>query len=140
MVVSLIQFKCTKYFRDDLTLVFEDAQCFNFIKFNAHLTFARIVYILCLLELLDHIADMLGTKWPRLARKLDLSTKVDSIKGDYRGDTHEQAITMLTKWKQKHGSNAKIKVIIEALTELELNDIADCILGACRAKENCTNI
>ena len=27
LVASLIQFKCTKYFRDDLTLVFEDAQC-----------------------------------------------------------------------------------------------------------------
>ena len=26
---SLIQFKCTKYFRDDLKLVLEDAQCFN---------------------------------------------------------------------------------------------------------------
>ena len=29
---ELIQFKCTKYFRDDLTLVFEDAQCFNSIR------------------------------------------------------------------------------------------------------------
>ena len=26
---ALIQFKRAKYFRDDLTLVFEDAQCFN---------------------------------------------------------------------------------------------------------------
>ena len=32
LVASLIQFKCTKYFRDDLTLVFEDAQCFNSIS------------------------------------------------------------------------------------------------------------
>ena len=30
-VGGLIQFKCRKYFRDDLTLVFEDAQCFNCI-------------------------------------------------------------------------------------------------------------
>ena len=29
MVASLIQLKCTKYFHDDLTLVFEDAQCFS---------------------------------------------------------------------------------------------------------------
>jgi hypothetical protein len=28
----IIQFKCTKYFRDDLTLVLEDAQCFNSIS------------------------------------------------------------------------------------------------------------
>ena len=28
-----VQFKCTKYFRDDfITLVFEDAQCFNSIS------------------------------------------------------------------------------------------------------------
>jgi hypothetical protein len=33
LVASLIQFKCTKYFRDDLiTLVLEDAQCFNSIS------------------------------------------------------------------------------------------------------------
>ena len=32
LVASLIQFKCAKYFRDDLTLVFEDAQCFNSIS------------------------------------------------------------------------------------------------------------
>ena len=32
LVTSFIQFKCTKYFRDDLTLVFEDAQCFNSIS------------------------------------------------------------------------------------------------------------
>ena len=32
LVASLIQFMCTKYFRDDLTLVFEDAQCFNSIS------------------------------------------------------------------------------------------------------------
>ncbi len=50
---------------------------------------------------------MLGTKWPRLARKLDLLAKVDSIKGDHRGDTHEQAVEMLTKWKQKHGKMPK---------------------------------
>ena len=74
-----------------------------------------------------------------MARKLDLSAKVDSIRGDYRGDTHEQAVIMLTKWKQKHGSNAKIKVVIKALRELDLNDIADYILGACRAKENSTS-
>ena len=29
LVRSLIQFKYTKYFRDDLTLVFDDAQCYN---------------------------------------------------------------------------------------------------------------
>ena len=29
LAASLTQFKCTKYFRDDLPLVFEDAQCFN---------------------------------------------------------------------------------------------------------------
>ena len=29
MVASFIQFKCTKHFCDD-TLVFEDAQCFNY--------------------------------------------------------------------------------------------------------------
>ena len=32
LVASLIQFKCTKYFRDDLTLVFEDTQRFNSIS------------------------------------------------------------------------------------------------------------
>jgi hypothetical protein len=32
LVTSLIQFKCTKYFRDDLTLVLEDAQCFNSVS------------------------------------------------------------------------------------------------------------
>jgi hypothetical protein len=32
LVASLIQFKCTKYFRDDLTIVLEDAQCFNSIS------------------------------------------------------------------------------------------------------------
>ena len=31
LVASLIQFKCMKYFRNDLALVFEDAQCFNSI-------------------------------------------------------------------------------------------------------------
>ena len=29
LLASLIQFRCTKYFRDDLTLFFEDAQCFD---------------------------------------------------------------------------------------------------------------
>ena len=32
LVASLIKFKRTKYFRDDLTLVFEDAQCSNSIS------------------------------------------------------------------------------------------------------------
>ena len=32
LIASLIQLKCTKYFRDDLMLVFEDAQCFNSIS------------------------------------------------------------------------------------------------------------
>ena len=32
LLASLIQFKCPKYFRDDLTLVFEDAQCFYSIS------------------------------------------------------------------------------------------------------------
>ena len=32
LVASLIQFKCAKYFCDDLTLVFENAQCFNSIS------------------------------------------------------------------------------------------------------------
>ena len=32
LVASLIQFKCTKYFRDHSTLIFEDAQCFNSIS------------------------------------------------------------------------------------------------------------
>ena len=82
---------------------------------------------------------MLGTRWPRLARKIGLSTKVDSIRDDYRGDTHEQAVVMLTKWKEKHGSNAKIRLVIKALRELDRNDIADYILGACRGKENSTN-
>ena len=31
LVASLIRFKCTNPFCDDLTLVFEDAQCFNWI-------------------------------------------------------------------------------------------------------------
>ena len=43
MVASLIQFKCTKYFRDDLTPVFEDAQCFNSIsKHNEHYLFISL--------------------------------------------------------------------------------------------------
>ena len=32
LVASLIQFKGMKYFRNDLTLVFEDVQCFNSIS------------------------------------------------------------------------------------------------------------
>ena len=32
LVTSFIQFKCSQYFRDDLTLAFEDAQCFNSIS------------------------------------------------------------------------------------------------------------
>ena len=32
LIVNLIQFKCTKYFRDDLTFLLEDAQCFNSIS------------------------------------------------------------------------------------------------------------
>ena len=32
LVASLIQLKCTKYFCDDLMLVFEDAQYFNSIS------------------------------------------------------------------------------------------------------------
>ena len=81
---------------------------------------------------------MLGTRWPRLARKLDLSTKVGSIRDDYRGDTHEQAVVMLTKWKEKHGSNAKIRLVIKALRGLNLNDIADYILDESQGKENST--
>ena len=34
LVASLIQFKCTKYFRLHLTLVPEDMQCFNSILKN----------------------------------------------------------------------------------------------------------
>ena len=32
LVASVVQFKCTKYFRDDLMPVFEDAQCFNSVS------------------------------------------------------------------------------------------------------------
>jgi hypothetical protein len=89
--------------------------------------------------MLDDIADMLGTEWPRLARRLDLLVKVSSIKGDHRGDTHEQAVMMMTKWKQKRGKNAKIKIFIEALRDIDFNDIADFILSQCRAAENSTD-
>ena len=32
LAVNVVQFKCMRYFCDDLTLVFEDAQCFNSIS------------------------------------------------------------------------------------------------------------
>ena len=88
---------------------------------------------------MDGIADRLGTKWPKLARKLNLSKKVDSIREDHRGDTHEQAVKMLVDWKQRYGAEAKIKIIVEALREINLKEIADFILSNCRASENATD-
>jgi hypothetical protein len=64
---------------------------------------------------------------------------VGSIKEDHRGDTHEQAVDMLTNWKRRLGSDAKIKIIVEALREIRFNDIADFIVSWCRVAENATN-
>ena len=44
MEASLIQFKCTKYFRDDLTLVFQDGQCFNSISIPVD-SIAQLVFV-----------------------------------------------------------------------------------------------
>ena len=84
---------------------------------------------------------MLGTRWTQLARKLNLRAQVGSIKNDNRDNTHEQAVEMLTKWKQERGKDAKVKKIVKALRELNFNDIADdiCSKMRCRAVENSTN-
>ena len=64
-----------------------------------------------------------------------------SIKEDHRGDTHEQAVEMLSNWKQRLGNNAKIKIIVEALRKINFNDVADFIVIRCQAVpvENATN-
>ena len=92
-------------------------------------------------DLLDEIAELLGTRWQQLCRKLNLRAQVRSIRADNRDDTHEQAVEMLTKWKQERGTDAKVKIIVEALRELKFNDVADFIYNKsrCRTVGNSTN-
>lgn len=78
-------------------------------------------------EMVDDIAEELGRKWPQLARKLGIGKKVDSIMGDHRDETHEQAVAMLNKWKMENGENAKISILIKALRDLKFNEIADFV-------------
>jgi hypothetical protein len=48
---------------------------------------------------------------------------------------------MLIYWKERLGKDAKIEIIVEALREIGLNDIADFIVSRCQAVpvENSTN-
>ena len=44
LVASLIQFKCTGYFHDDLTFVFENAHCFKSISELCRSSLSLLVY------------------------------------------------------------------------------------------------
>lgn len=81
---------------------------------------------------MDDIAKELGTSWPSLARKLQLGKLDDTIRVDYPGNTREQSAKMLTKWMERMGKDAKIAIIIKALRELDLNNVADMILTKSR--------
>lgn len=80
-----------------------------------------------ILEQYDGIAEMLGIKWPQLARKLGIGGKVDVIRSDNPYNTHEQAVKMIATWKSINGENAKRSVIARSLREIGCQEIAEFI-------------
>lgn len=92
------------------------------------------------LGLLDGIAELLGVRWPQLARKLHLLANLDNIRVDHRDSIKDQAVEMLIKWKQQLGEDARVKIIVEALIEIHFKDVADFILTRCRAEEHPSHV
>ncbi|XP_028393150.1 malignant fibrous histiocytoma-amplified sequence 1 homolog [Dendronephthya gigantea] len=93
----------------------------------------------CIVEedLFDTIALSVGTDWTYLARTLGTKlVRVNSIKEEKRGNIREQAVEMLREWKQRLGSEAKVKVIITALRKMKLNEVADSVVQQTRASEH----
>ena len=69
-------------------------------------------------------APTIGTDWKFLVRELGLcEAKIDAIVQDNPHSTQEQAYKALTLWTKKMGEKATKHHVIEALREMEREDL-----------------
>lgn len=74
------------------------------------------------------IAENLGTRWRRLARKLGLSeVKLESISKRHPSELYETAVEMLKEWRKMRGPEADVADLIKALRACDFNMTADIL-------------
>nr|XP_006815164.1 PREDICTED: p53-induced protein with a death domain-like [Saccoglossus kowalevskii] len=70
-------------------------------------------------------SGLLGRDWKRLARRLGLSDpEIDILESDHSRDTREQIHQMFQKWRQKNGNKATVNMLLDALEEEEIRNLA----------------
>ncbi|XP_019641649.1 PREDICTED: receptor-interacting serine/threonine-protein kinase 1-like [Branchiostoma belcheri] len=89
-------------------------------------TLSRVVQEEDFQEIQEHI----GWKWKNVAKRLGLSDgQIDGIEHDHKEEPlSEKVYQMLRKWKQLKGDSATVAVLIQALEQEGLHDVADKIL------------
>lgn len=73
----------------------------------------------------DIVASDIGKHWKDLARELGLSRGIiEAVSIDYHVEgTYEQAYQALRKWSQRHGNNARLVDLVNALETIGCEDI-----------------
>ena len=79
-------------------------------------------------ELIPIVAKQVNTSWKRLARRLDLSpAEIDNIQEEEKDD-HERCCKVLDTWCQRHGSDAKVKILMKTLTDAGLAVVNNAVI------------
>ena len=77
-------------------------------------------------ESLQNFANALGRSWPSLAEKLDFSTdECQAITVAYSGQVFNQALRMVTSWKDKYAGSNLMGELKWALRCMEMNDLLE---------------
>ena len=69
-------------------------------------------------------------KWRDLARMLDFSENdIDMIQAEKTNCPKECCIAVIVKWIHRRGQDATVGKLADALTKIELKNVADILLG-----------
>ena len=79
--------------------------------------------------LMQSICSDVGAYWRDLGTRLGLESAVmDNIETDIK-ECRERAWKVLRKWKQKRGKGATVKILIDALKNIERKDVVEKLFG-----------
>ena len=90
---------------------------------------SEILNAKCANQHLSKIAEEIVT-WEHLARRLGLTeAKIEEIKRNNANNYLEQKDQFLIKWKEKFGSKATYKVLLQCLDECEMREQAEKLIA-----------